>query len=377
MSEIHIERIERRPLSVPLIEPFTIATATVTATRAVLVEATLAGASAVGIGEAAALPGVTSEDQPELLELVASAASALEGATMASVEELPARLLELVPRSAVARAGVEAALLDAWGRAAGVPVHVLLTGTDGGGAARAPAAHRFVTDVTLPIAAPEHMSELATAWRARGFHVFKVKVGRDLDDDMRALAAIDAAVPGARFRLDANGGYDAQEAIELLEAVARRGLAVECFEQPCARADLDGMAEVARASAVPVVADESVRDADDLRRVIAARAASAINVKLAKTGSLVLGRQLAARARAEGLAVMCGAMVETRLGLTAMAHVVAALGGVDWVDLDTAMLLADDPFEGGYAMAGDEMRLTSGAGLDVARRPSCSAYTHP
>jgi L-alanine-DL-glutamate epimerase-like enolase superfamily enzyme len=64
---------------------------------------------------------------------------------------------------------------------------------------------------------------------------------------------------------------------------------------------------------------------------------------------------------------MAGAMVETRLGLTAMAHVVAALGGVDWVDLDTAFLLAADPFTGGYTATGPTLTLTPGPGLDITR----------
>jgi L-Ala-D/L-Glu epimerase len=77
--------------------------------------------------------------------------------------------------------------------------------------------------------------------------------------------------------------------------------------------------------------------------------------------------------------VMCGAMVETRLGLTAMGHIVAALGGADYVDLDTAFLLADDPFEGGFsasqptspgssASPGPVLELSGGPGLDVRRR---------
>ena len=62
---------------------------------------------------------------------------------------------------------------------------------------------------------------------------------------------------------------------------------------------------------------------------------------------------------------MAGAMVETRVGLLAMAHVVAALGGVDWVDLDTAFLLADDPFHGGWTFDGPRLRLAAIAGLGV------------
>ena len=128
-----------------------------------------------------------------------------------------------------------------------------------------------------------------------------------------------------------------------MRAALDDGLRVECYEQPCAADDLAGMAEVAAGSPVPVVADESFRSAADLDRLVAARAAQAVNLKLGKLGGPLATLALARRARAAGLRLMAGAMVETRVGLLAMAHVVAALGGVDWIDLDTAFLLADDP----------------------------------
>ena len=72
---------------------------------------------------------------------------------------------------------------------------------------------------------------------------------------------------------------------------------------------------------------------------------------------------------AAGLSLMCGGMVETRLGMTAAAHVVAALGGVDFVDLDTAWLLAGDPFQGGYRATGPDYLLDGAPGLGVALLP--------
>jgi L-Ala-D/L-Glu epimerase len=119
---------------------------------------------------------------------------------------------------------------------------------------------------------------------------------------------------------------------------------------------------------VPVVADESFRGPADLDRLLAARAASAVNLKLTKLGGPLAALALGRRARAEGLGLMAGAMVETRVGLLAMAHVVAALGGVDWVDLDTAFLLAEDPFTAGWEVDGPRIRLTGEAGLGVSLR---------
>ncbi|HVZ73215.1 MAG TPA: enolase C-terminal domain-like protein [Polyangia bacterium] len=347
-------------LTVPLREPFVIATARMDATRAALVRVTLAderGRRATGLGEAAALPPVTHEDQPELLRLLGDVRSQIVGATLTDLASGEALAAAALPGSPVARAGVAGALADAWAKLAGSPLHVAL-----GGTSPPPALE---TDVTLPIGEATYVASLAVSYRAAGFTCFKVKVGRDLEADTAALRAVAAAVPDARFRLDANAGFTARQALTLLDRLAAAGLVVECFEQPCAREDLAGMAEVAARAAVPVVADESFRGADDLDRLCDAGAATGVNLKLAKLGGPVAAVALGREARRRGLALMAGAMVETRIGIATMAHVVAALGGVEWVDLDTAFLLAHDPFAGGYALSGARLTMADEPGLGV------------
>jgi L-alanine-DL-glutamate epimerase-like enolase superfamily enzyme len=347
------------PLSIPLGEPFVIASGRMDATRAALVRATLEdgrGRRATGLGESAALPPVTREDQPELLQLIATAATGLRGAGLGKTEDLDRLLTEQFPTSHVARAGVESAILDAAARLQGLPLWRALGGAE---------APELLTDITLSISDPERMAAAAIRHAGAGFTCFKVKVGRDWRADGASLRAVAAAVPGARFRLDANAGFAAREALALLDTALADGLTIECYEQPCAADDLAGMAEVTARASVPVVADESFRGPADLDRLLAARAVSAVNLKLAKLGGPLTALALGRRARAEGLGLMAGAMVETRVGLLAMAHVVAALGGVDWVDLDTAFLLADDPFTGGWRVDGPRVQLTDEPGLGV------------
>jgi len=360
-AAVRIVALGARPLSVPLREPFVIATGRMDATCAALVTVVLedeTGRRAQGLGEAAALPPVTHEDQPDLLRGVAAARDVLEGETLSDLPAAAARLVGTLPEGPVARAGIASALADAWARLAELPLHAFL-----GGAYGAPAA--LTTDITLPIGAPEYVAGLARAYHDAGFDCFKVKVGRDHRADHAALRAVAAAVPAARFRLDANAGYTARDALELLVRLTADGLALECFEQPCARDDLAGMAEVAARSPVPVVADESFRGAEDLDRITGARAAHGVNLKLAKLGGPAAAVALGREARRRGLSLMAGAMVETRVGIATMAHVVAALGGVEWVDLDTAFLLARDPFAGGYRAEGPRLVLEPGAGSGV------------
>jgi L-alanine-DL-glutamate epimerase-like enolase superfamily enzyme len=349
LREAHIASIRARPLSVPLLEPFVIATGRVDATQAVEVEARVAwrGHVADGLGEAACLPPVTRETQQDVIAALASGAE-----DVASWNRL----------GPVARAGVETAVYDALSRVAGVPLRQMLGGDRGLRTAS------LETDVTVAIAEPAKMAALAGAWVERGFRALKVKVGKDVDADARALEAIARAAPGATLRVDANAGYTAREALALATACTRLALPVECWEQPCAASDLDGMAEVAAALEAPVVADESVRSEADVAAILAHKAADAINLKLAKLGGVDAAMAVGLAAQRAGLALMVGGMVETRLGMTAAAHVACALGGAAFIDLDTAWLLASDPYEGGYAADGPRYTMPAAAGLGVRRR---------
>jgi L-alanine-DL-glutamate epimerase-like enolase superfamily enzyme len=287
LPPVKLVALDAEPLSIPLRDPFVIASGRIDVTRAVLVRATVEDASgrrAGGLGEAAALPPVTREDQPELLAAIADVAPSLVGLRLESTADrwtaLSSAIARALPGSAVARAGVETAILDAWCRSAGVSVARALAGS---GAAQS-AVSSFLTDITLPISDPERMVDAARRHHAAGFDCFKVKVGRDWRADRASLRAVGAAIPGARIRLDANAGFRAADALALLDAVLADGLIVECYEQPCAADDLAGMAEVTARSPVPVVADESFRGAADLDRIVNVRAAHGVNLKLVKLG---------------------------------------------------------------------------------------------
>lgn len=365
-AKLRITSIDARPLRIPLVEPFVIASGTMTETRAVEVVLGVGrddGATALGRGEAATLPPVTKESDAAILERLAQASLLLVGRPFGGLRESGALLDAAAAGMPVFRAGLEAALADAIATLEGLPVARLLDER------AAVEGTTLRTDVTLPIARdPAHAVRLATDWAARGFDTFKVKVGRDREADVRALRAVADAVPRARLRLDANAGYTSRDALALLDGLGALRDRVECFEQPCGKHDLAGMAEVLARGGVPVVADESVANDADLDAILEAKAASGINLKLVKNGGLLDAYRLGARARAEGLSLMAGAMVESRLGLVAMAHVVWALGGVDFVDLDTALLLADDPFEGGWTTHGPDLVITPTLGLGVRRK---------
>jgi len=366
-ARLRILSLTTEPLEVPLVDPFVIATARVEVTPSVLVRVELDGprGRVTGLGEAACLQPVTREGPGDVHAALRALAPALLGrpAGAATLDGFSALVGDALDDAPVARAALQVALLDAAARAEGRHLVSLLD----------PAValpRRLITDVTLPILPLERMVALADEWRGRGFRTFKVKVGHDLEKDRAALLAVAARVPGARFRLDANAGFTVQEAVTLLGACLAAGLAVECFEQPCDREDLDGLEAVqASAPGVPVVADESLRGPADLEAILARRGRiGGVNLKIVKLGGILEALALGRRARAAGLHVMVGGMVETRLGMSTGACLAACFDEV-LTDLDTAWLLAGDPFVGGYQADGEVYTVGHGAGHGVALAP--------
>ena len=345
-----------RPLSVPLRTPFVIATGRVDVTPNVLVTVEVrdnaTGIVCRGYGEGATLPPVTHQTQPDVLADLARAAALLP------VGLVDAAVPPGMDLGQSASAGLDMALADAVARHRGAPVWRVLAPD----AQSAP----LRSDVTIAIAAPEEMARTAASWALRGFDCFKVKVGKNAAEDLQALVAIAQAVPGALLRIDANAGFDRATALAFCDQLLARDLPVQCFEQPCGAADLEGLAAVRAAVPFDVIADESCQCLADVQRLLDAQAVDAINLKLAKTGSLRAALAMGRLAQANGLSLMVGAMVETRLGIAAAAHLAFALGGVAFADLDTAWLLAGDPFVGEAVGKGPEIGVPLGAGLGLA-----------
>ena len=352
-SPTQIVRLEAEPLDIPLHEPFTISTGTVSSARNVLVRVTLADGT-TGIGEAAPLPPSGGEIQETALAAIHGMEPLVLEHDAGAWRPLAARLMASFEHQATARAGVEVAVLDALTRSRGMPLWMFFGGS----------SREIETDITIPIESPDHMAELAHTHAARGTKTLKVKVGTHVAADIeRVLAVVDGA-PHCGLILDGNQGYTPTQALELLAALALEDVRPILLEQPVHRHDLEGLAYVTQRSEVPVAADESIHTAADAMRIARMGAANVVNIKLMKSG-IVEALDIAAVCRAAHIDLMVGAMIESRLGIAASAHLVAGLGGFTYVDLDTPMLLVSDPFTGGYEQSGMRYTLGDAPGLGV------------
>lgn len=294
-----------------------------------------------GLGEAAPIPRYDQDRRS-----AAQAVEAMAGRLGDPRHFDSAAARAAVPGQSAAEAAVDMALLDLAGKRLDAPLYELL-GLD-------PKATP-VTSMTIGLDTPEIVE--AKVREASDFEVLKVKLGTDED---RAVLEAVRDTTDQRLRVDANEGWSLKDALDRLEWLAKMG--VEFVEQPLPAAQLEETRELRRHSPLPLIADESVGRAVDIPRL--AGAFDGINIKLMKCGGVGEALRMIHVARAHGMQVMLGCMVESSLAITAAAHLSPL---VDFADLDGPMLVKNDPFVGA-TFDGGRIVLPDAPGLGVRRR---------
>jgi L-alanine-DL-glutamate epimerase-like enolase superfamily enzyme len=323
--------------------PFIIARGGQSEYRTVMVKVT-DGDGVEGWGEAAA-----SRFYGETLDTVQAALpryGEVLGDDPQQLEAIEARMEAALGRNAAARVAVSAALHDLVARRAGLSL-CRYWGLDPDAAPQ--------STFTIGMDTPEMVRRKVE--EAADYPVLKIKLGGAHD---RELLETIRSVTDRELRVDANCGWTAPQAVAMLPVLAEFG--VTLLEQPLAPHDLEGFRRLRRHATIPVIADESCVTSHDIPALVGA--VDGINIKLAKCGSLREALRMIAIARAHGMMVMVGCMIESSLGITAAAHLTPL---VDVVDLDGAALLSRDPFLGA-TIDGGQVRLPDGPGLGVTRR---------
>ncbi|WP_256545319.1 dipeptide epimerase [Halobellus inordinatus] len=324
-------------VTLPLADAFTISRGTQTTAENVVVRITDDdGTTGVGAAAPSAHYGETAATVeavlPDLLAVVESvddphAVAAIERELRGVVEDNPA-----------ARTAVDVALHDLAAKRLGVPLY-RQWGLDPDQAPK--------TSFTIGLDETDRMREKTRAAVDDGYDVLKIKLGTDRDEEI--VAAVREEAPEARIRVDANEAWTPREAVRMTDRLAAYG--VEFVEQPVPASDPEGLRFVYERSALPIAADESCVTLPDVPAV--ADRTDIVNLKLMKCGGLPEARRMIAAARAHGLEVMLGCMIETNAAIAAACHLAPLL---DYADLDGALLLDDDEYAG-VPIDGSEIRL--------------------
>jgi L-alanine-DL-glutamate epimerase-like enolase superfamily enzyme len=301
-----------------------------------------------GTQDTAANVVVRVEDDEGNVGVGGAAPSAHYGETAATVEAVLPELLAVVERvddphdlarietgfrevvedNPAARSAVSIACHDLAAKRAGLPLY-RYWGLD--------AANTLDTSFTIGIDDEETMRRKTAEAVEAGYGTLKVKLGTSRDEAL--LSAVRETAPDATIRVDANEAWTPKEAVRNIEWLADYD--VEFVEQPVPAENREGLKYVYERSPLPIAADESCVVASDVPDI--ADRCDIANLKLMKTGGLREAKRLIHTARAHGLEVMCGCMIESNASIAAACHLAPLL---DYADLDGSLLLAEDDFDG-------------------------------
>ncbi len=336
-DKLKITQVEIFKLNIPLKKPFVISLGAITDANNILIKIHTNQEELYGMGEASPLSLVTGATQSSDFELAKELAKVIKGKNPLEIEE---RLIELnrhLKFNPTIISAFDMALYDILGKYTDMPLYALWGGVND---------RVLTTDMTVGIATPEEMAKDALEFKNAGFPAIKVKLGEGTKKDVARIKAIREAIGmELPLRIDANQGWDAVIAIDTLNELKKYN--IEHCEEPIPRWNNSDLAIVKSKSPIPIMADESLFDYHDAYRLASLKACDYFNIKLAKSGGLNSALKIIAIAEGAGIKSQVGCMSETRLGLTALAHLVVARKNIVHFDMDSALMQAHDPVTGG------------------------------
>ncbi len=276
-----------------------------------------------GIGETA--PAKFYGETVQTVEKVLATLSSVLDGNLDQIQDVMAGIESLLDGNYAAKSAIDMVLHDRLGKKLGSPLYKLW----GLNPQKTPC-----TSFTIGLDEPAVMAEKAQ--QAEAYPILKVKLGTSRDIEILQTLR---NVTDKPIYVDANTAWTPKEAVEKIPQIAKYGVAL--IEQPTMPDDIAGLKFVHEHSELPIIADESVKRASDIPAL--ADAVDGINIKLVKCGGISEALRMIHVARAHGLLVMIGCMIESSLGITAAAHLTPL---VDYADLDGNLLISNDPYSG-------------------------------
>lgn len=337
--------------SIPM-EPFVIATGTMHFAQNVLVRV-FTDTGIYGVGECSAFPMIVGETQDTCLTMAKDFAKIWKDKNPLEIPERMQDLLAYADHNSTIKSAFDMALFDIAAKNANLPLYRFLGGH-----------HRTIeTDMTIGIDSPEGMALTAKKHQASGCRILKIKLGKDVHEDIERVKQIRLAVGDEMIlRLDANQGWSFDDALFALGALENQQ--IEFCEQPMRTWYDDQLPELALNSPIKIMADESCYNHHDARKLINSKSCDYLNIKLAKSGGILEAQKIHEQALQHGVKCMIGSMLESRIALSANLHFALASPNIDFFDLDTCLLgHLVDPVVGGLTYDGYFLSVPENPGI--------------
>ncbi len=353
-----IKDIELFQLEIPLKKPFSTSLHTVKEARNTVVRI-VTDDGRVGWGEGSPTEVITGDSNASIRGYIENCLKPiLLGEEAGSLEKITSLVQDSGAGNTNAKAAVEMAVYDLFGQQLGVPVYQFLGGYQ----------NKLQTDMTVSVAGVDEMEKDARKAVEAGFPTLKLKVGKDLLEDLERVKTVRSAVGSEiNIRLDANQGWQPKEAVKIIREMEELGLNLELVEQPVLAEDFAGLKYVKNNVLTPIMADESLFSPRDAIRLIKEECCDLFNIKLMKSGGLSRALMINSVAEAAGIECMLGCMLESKIAITAAAQLAGARRNITRLDLDAPLLLAENPVQGGISYQGPQIELPRVPGLGISK----------
>ena len=352
ITDIQLKRID-----IPLKKTFKTALRTVSVAENVIV-LVQTDSGETGFGCAPPTAAITGDTVESIVAAIRGyIAPAIIGMDIENTDGIMNAIQDALPGNTSPKAACDMAVYDLVGKHYDIPLHKFLGGY----------RKTLETDLTISMNQPEEMKADALDALAQGFDALKLKVGLDPELDVKRVQAVrEAAGEKIRLRLDANQGWTPEQAIDVINRLDSLGMNIEFIEQPVKARDFEGLKKVRDNVDTLIMADESVFSPQDAMQLLQMDAVDFLNIKLMKCGGIYNALKIAGIAESFGVECMLGCIVESKVGLAAAAQLAAAKKNITMVDLDAAILLAEDPVDGGYEKRIPFFDVTDAPGLGIS-----------
>jgi L-alanine-DL-glutamate epimerase-like enolase superfamily enzyme len=354
VGDVEIDEAHFYQMRIPLTSTFAISLGSQDSYESVVVE--LHTNEINGFGEGATMPRITGETPGIMYEALCYILDNIKGKTFESLEAFTESVGRFLQWNPTAKNAIDMAIHDLTAKNMGVHVTKLLGG------------HLIKKETSMTVGLGDVKSSIAKLeeFLGAGAKMIKLKVGGNMDTDVKRINALAKRIGKIPFYADANQGYSLGEALKLSKVLLDTGAIF--FEQPLDRYDFDSLKLLRTKGGVPIMLDESIFSPRDVIESIRKEAADYVNVKLAKSGGIRGSLKTLTAAQAYGVEAMIGCMIESKLSTTAALATASAARNVRFTDLDGYLSLVRQPFEGGIELANGTNTLLDGKGLAIEKR---------
>lgn len=349
ITEIHIAR-----LTIPLTRPFITAVRRTECVDDVIVMIKTNRGN-IGYGSAASTPAITGDSTESIVAAIKDIlAPQLIGRSISELNLLLQMMHQSIKGNTSAKAAMDIALHDVFAQYCGLPLYQLLGGNK----------NTTNSCITISVKSIEDMVQDALDLVKQGYRTIKIKLGLNPVEDMKRVYAIRQAVgTSITLLVDANQGWSYEDALKVIESF--KLLNIPLVEQPVAARDMSHLKAISEQVDCSIIADEACFSAEDTLNIVINKSCDGVNIKLMKSGGIEQAQVIYNIAKTAQMQIMVGCMLESPIGVAAIASFALSKPDILYADLDPIFLIRDNYVLGGAQCLGNDIVLSDKPGLGI------------